>query len=72
MLLAMLLGGVSKLAQTNPVPLINQPLVPDATAPGFGDGFTVNRRSGDRLAVHDQKGVAFLQACLRRPFAKES
>src|SRR5438132_9572044 len=27
-------------AQTNPVPLINQPLVPDATAPG-GPGFTL-------------------------------
>src|SRR5579863_1046193 len=32
--------GVLTLAQTNPVPLINQPLVPDAVAPG-GGGFTL-------------------------------
>jgi hypothetical protein len=32
--------GVLTLGQTNPVPLINQPLVPDDVAPG-GNGFTL-------------------------------
>ncbi len=35
-----ILASTLTLAQTNPVPLINQPLVPDAVAPG-GTGFTL-------------------------------
>src|SRR5581483_93283 len=37
---ALLLTAVYTLAQTNPVPLLNQPLVPMSTAPG-GPGFTL-------------------------------
>jgi hypothetical protein len=39
-LFASVFAGTVTLAQTNPVPLINQPLVPDAVAPG-GAGFTL-------------------------------
>jgi hypothetical protein len=38
--LFVILASTLTLAQTNPVPFINQPLVPDATAPG-GKGFTL-------------------------------
>ena len=36
LMVGLLLGGFTlpALAQNNPVPLINQPLVPDAVAPG--------------------------------------
>jgi len=44
--------GSRAFAAENPVPLINQPLVPDATAPG-GEGFT--------LAVH---GTGFVSAAV--------
>jgi hypothetical protein len=41
--LAMLFGSTLVLAQSNPVPLINNPLVPASTAPGGGDfTLTVN------------------------------
>src|SRR5208283_3197331 len=37
------LAHASAMAQVNPVPLVNQPLVPDATAPGGADfTLTVN------------------------------
>jgi uncharacterized protein (DUF2141 family) len=36
----LLLAVITSVAQTNPVPLVNQPLVPTATAPG-GAGFTL-------------------------------
>jgi hypothetical protein len=39
-LFASVFAGAVTLAQTNPVPLINQPLVPDAVAPG-AQGFTL-------------------------------
>jgi hypothetical protein len=39
-LLSTLLAGTVTLAQTNPVPLVNQPTVPTATAPG-GPSFTL-------------------------------
>ena len=38
-LLAVLASSLS-LAQTNPVPFINQPLVPDAVAPGASEFHT--------------------------------
>lgn len=38
--LSLLLAGTMMLAQTNPVPFVNQPLVPSATAPG-GPSFTL-------------------------------
>src|SRR6202043_3653401 len=36
-----LLAGNTLLAQTNPVPLVNQPLIPASIAPGSGE-FTLN------------------------------
>jgi hypothetical protein len=41
-----ILASTATLAQTNPVPLINQPLVPDAVAPG-GQGFTLTVNGTD-------------------------
>jgi hypothetical protein len=56
--LILLLTAVA-LAQTNPVPLINNPLVPDATAPG-GAGFTltVNGTGFVPSSVVDWNGTA--------------